>query len=366
MANLNLQSTLGFPYGHIRVATASVTNTLIDASGERVAWVFQIPNDCGATLTITTLLFRYGARTGTPPVYRISLQAIGGDGFPDGTVLGGGSPASATFTPPADTTWNGTVQAITLDNSYAAAPGELIAIVIDYSSGTISGSHNSSFTVGSSGDWTDAVRPNFPYPSSYNGSAWAFISATNPYYGFRTATKSYGFPQLNIATTTLGTNGHRACLKYTHPASAGGPYQIAGFDFVGQTPASGANTWKFAMWNAAGTALVTGATLDSDYGCFPGNSGRLMRVWFTDATLPTLLPGVPYYLGIERTNASCILNHVTMASAQDIGTCGGDPGICLATWDGSSWTDTTTARPDVQPIFASQTFSARSRFQLGI
>ena len=49
--------------------------------------------------TLTTGCFLYGLRTGTPPTYRAALEAVGTDGTPDGTALGGGSPASVTFTP---------------------------------------------------------------------------------------------------------------------------------------------------------------------------------------------------------------------------------------------------------------------------
>src|SRR5262245_6559267 len=82
-------------------------------------------------LVISRLGFRYGTRTGTPPTYRISLQGVDGSGLPDGTIKGGGSPASATFTPPADTSWNSTWQWINLSNTYTTANrGEKLATVI--------------------------------------------------------------------------------------------------------------------------------------------------------------------------------------------------------------------------------------------
>jgi hypothetical protein len=126
--------------------SVSFTNFTINSSAgtaDIVVWCFQ----ADTTDAITDLGFRYGARTGTPPTYRISLQGASTSGIgPDGTVLGGGSPASQTFTPPADTSINGLWQWKTLANSYTPTRGQFLCSVIEYSSGTIDGSNNSSFT----------------------------------------------------------------------------------------------------------------------------------------------------------------------------------------------------------------------------
>lgn len=72
-----------------------------------------------------------GGLTGTSPTYTVSLQAVNSDGVPMGTILGGGSPASADFT------ISSGVNEIVLDNPHSVTSGDDIAIVFDYSSGTI-------------------------------------------------------------------------------------------------------------------------------------------------------------------------------------------------------------------------------------
>src|SRR5438105_4685448 len=86
------------------------TSFALDQTTDQIEYIFQ----AAEAITITRLGFRYGTRTGTPPTYQVSLQGVDGTGVPDGTVKGGGSPASATFTPPADATWDATWRWVTL------------------------------------------------------------------------------------------------------------------------------------------------------------------------------------------------------------------------------------------------------------
>lgn len=97
----------------------------------------------------------------SPPVYQVSLQAIS-SGAPSGTILGGGSPASATVTPAAGWQW------VTLANPYTPALGDVLAAVIEYSSGTIDASHHAVFNIR-----LGSTTQDLPVPMTYNGSTWA-------------------------------------------------------------------------------------------------------------------------------------------------------------------------------------------------
>src|SRR5688572_26797065 len=187
----------------VDAAFQTATNVSLDASNDGVGWVFQA-NSADA---ITHLGFRYGARTGTPPTYRISLQSpTAAGGLPDGTVLGGGSPASGTFTPPADATWDGTWQWVALTNSYTPSRGQLLVSAIEHSSGTVDGSNFSSFTRQVTGFRMD---DGFPYSCILTAGTWA--KSTMPCFGYRTANGRYGYiGQSAYATNTAGTNGHRS------------------------------------------------------------------------------------------------------------------------------------------------------------
>lgn len=97
----------------------------------------------------------------SPPVYLADLQSVA-SAAPSATVLGGGSPASATFTPAAGWQW------ITLANPYTPALGDIVAAVIEYSSGTIDASHHAVFNLRIGNNATD-----LPVPMSYNGTVWS-------------------------------------------------------------------------------------------------------------------------------------------------------------------------------------------------
>src|SRR5574342_1044592 len=129
-------------------ATSSgfATSTL-NASGIKIAMIWQNPY---TSIPYSTVGYYYNSRTGTPPTYKIGLQGVDSSGNPDGIYKTNGSECSATFTPPADTTWNNTWRTETLTAGYTPAIGEFVALVIEYSSGTINGLNNSEFGTG----WT--------------------------------------------------------------------------------------------------------------------------------------------------------------------------------------------------------------------
>ncbi len=328
----------------IAISTSVFSNLLIDSSGDKLAVAFQ----ADVADTITHLGFRYGVRTGTPAVHKISLQGVGTTGLPDGTVKGGGSPASKTFTPPADTSWNSTWQWVQLDNSYTTTRGEMLAWVIEYSSGTVDGSNNSTFTYLATN--TAESRISVPYPLIDSTGSWAKQNAGYPVWGYKSASNAYGLPILTVPSTvtTLGTNGHRAALKFTLPAGSGDTFKVAGAIFSVSTPASA--DWKFGLWDAAGS-VIQDVTLDADYTSAIGSAFRSHRVIFDESSLTALNFGTAYYLGVERTTVSCALAQVDVSAANDLKALAGGDGFHLATWNGSAWSDVATARPFVKPIF---------------
>ena len=124
-----LKMSVGSPW--LVTATPGVTAFTLNQSTDQAEFIL----DSVANGSITRVGFRPSAKNGTATTWKISLQ--GGDGAtgnPDGTVKGGGTPASATFTNAALTA--GSWIWITLDNAYTIAYGESFSIVIAYDSGT--------------------------------------------------------------------------------------------------------------------------------------------------------------------------------------------------------------------------------------
>ncbi len=318
-------------------------NTL-DASGERIAYVYSISE----AATLTHAGFRYGVRTGTPPTYRISLQSLDATGLPSSTVLGGGSAASATFTPPADATWNSTWQWIALDNSLAVARGDLICIVIEYSSGTINAGNSSSFTRHATQQSSNGI----PYSLTHDGASWTKQAASGIVAGVKSASKTFGYPWESFTNATVTTNGHKLAMKLTRPAGAGDTFTIVGLRFNGRVNASG--TYVVGVWNAAGTAQQS-VTLDSDAQAAPAASDCAFEVFFSDVSLTALSYGTTYYCGIQHDGVTVGLTTIDYDSSAEMTASHGGGDCCLSTWSGASWADTDNKRPIVEPIFADET-----------
>lgn len=323
-------------------SSAAFETFALDGTGDRVAWTFMPPEDH----IITALAVPVGSRTGTPPTYRVSLQGVDlTTGNPDGTVLGGGSPASATFTPPADTTWNGTVQWITLSNSYTVARGTMYAIVIDYSSGTCDASN---CTTINNGHQNVGPRYGNVIAQQYNGATWSKRDIA-PVYGYRTSTDSYGNPVANFFTstfsldTTSGNGGDERGMKFNLPGGWGDTFKIRGVRWIGQMSATG-KTITATLYS--GTTVLQDVTIDSDTA--QGATAFKTFTAFFDATSLTALNfGSDYYVAIKanETASNLGLFGVNLAAAQDRECYGlGLNSVWAFRTDSGAWDETVTTR----------------------
>jgi hypothetical protein len=314
----------------------------LDSSSDKWAAVFQVPEDA----TITHLGFRYGARTGTPPTYRISLQSLDATtGFPDTTVLGGASPASGTFTPPADATWNGTWQWVALDNSYAAVRGQVLAMVIDHSSGTIDASNRSSYTFEvSNANWYGAGVWTFPYNVWDQGAGYAKRTG-HPIFGVRTASARYGFPLESFYDTlSAATNGHRQAMKFTLPAGWGSTFKVVGVRGHFRLAHSVTSAAKIALWSAS--SELQAISIDSDNVSSATSQIGMAEFYFDEASLTELSFGTTYYIGVEVTNTiACELRGIQLDSADDLSAYPGGDQFYFSSYNGSAWSDDQTVRP---------------------
>jgi hypothetical protein len=320
-------------------------NHTLDANNDGVGWAIQARD----ALAITHIGFRYGARTGTPPVYVATLEGLATTGLPDGTDVGGGSPTAATFTPPADATWDSTWQWIALTNSYTPTRGQVLAPTIRYSSGTVDGSNNSSITSHTS-NFINNGAIGFPQALRLTAASWARQSAF-PTCALRTASTRYGFPiEALYVTRSASTVGHRQALKFTLPAGSGDTFKIKGLRFSGSPAAAAGKNPVFGLWSAS-TTLQT-FTGDTDWSQSPSGA-MTYDVLFDEATLETLSFGTAYYLGIEvadAVNGGVLINGLQLDSASDLDADPGGANFHFATYDGATWTDDDTVRPYVELI----------------
>jgi hypothetical protein len=343
VANLQIAST---PHGY-PVTTPSFNNQVFSASSTKLGVIFQAQS----AEPITALLARYGVRTGTPPAHKISLQGVDISGNPDGTVKGGASPASKVFTPPASTAWDGTVQTFTLDNSYTPAAGDWLAWVLEYSSGTIDASNNSSWTRSVSN--IGSGRYTVPY-TLLNTGTWARTGTALAVWGWKGATNTFGFPLLAVNATSATVDGNRVAMRFTLPSGAGTSIGVAGLRLNLSTPAAGGQNYIVGIWDDAGTALQT-ITIDSDYISINGITILQGEAWFSSPA--TLTDGTVYYAGVQRSGTNLGITTLDFANANDLTAMPGGSGFYLATWNGSAWSAVQTSRPFVELMLSDMTAS---------
>ena len=333
------------PYCTGGTTTLTGTSVYLDAEAEKEGYVFRMPK----AMTITHLGVRFVSYTGTPPTYRISVQGVSAaDGNPDGTIKGAGN-CYATFTPPGDASWNNTFQWFALGTSYSAAQGELLSVVMDWSAGTIDASNRSQILEYWSGQMDDVSLT--PYATNYV-SSWTKRNMTCSFGIKDAASPTYVYGRPNCTTTNgtaLATNGHRAALKFTLPSWFCSSAKICGLRILMLGEGAGGSA-KFGLWSASG--VLQDITLDADCLVNPGSTYQLVEAYFDESPLATLTAGTTYYLGIERVAAGTTLYEHRVTTASDLKAFPMGDGWILSTYNGSAWSDVTTTRPYIVPIFS--------------
>lgn len=331
--------------GLMFASSPSASNHLVDASNEGAAFVF----DTRTTNTITHLGFRYGARTGTPPTFIIGLEGVSTTtGFPDGTYKTNGGNCSGTFTPPADTSWDGLWQWVALSNTYPPTLTERLALTIRHSSGTVDASNNSSFTT----NWSNLapVLASLPYAVRNTGGTWASQTSA-PGFGVRTANERYGAIIPNLYTTrSASTIGHRQAMHVVLPAGFGSTYRVLGIRACASVASALGKAPLAKIWSAS--SALASKTIDTDQiGSATSGAYRTIETYFDTAV--NLNFGTDYYFGFEvadAASAGVLIYGTQYASADDKATDESGAYCSLATYNGSSWTDDNTVRPWMELI----------------
>lgn len=323
---------------------ANFTSFTLDATTDQLEFVFRMPE----AATITRLGFRYGLRTGTPPTYIASLQGVDGSGNPDGIIKGGGTPASVTFTPPANATWDGTYRNVTLDNSYAAVRGEELALVIAYSSGTVNGSNNSSII--SRGD---GVITNYPYVIENNAGSRS-RPAAHTIFSVGSASKWFGLPVLTSTTVTFDstTTPDEIGMRFNMPGGFGDTYKVVGVS--ARLRLAAGTTMVVALYD--GTTALQNVTIDGD-AARTAAAGRNHDIYFDEVSLSTLNFGSTYRVAFQPQNAGTFtLDYASFNANEDLSAYdSGEEFYYTSRTDAGAWTDDTARRPVMELILADWT-----------
>lgn len=323
------------PLGPTWSSSPAWTSLALNSSTRKVSGIMQIPGGSAAQ-TITRLACRTGTITGTSPVYRISLQGVDALGLPDGVIKGGGLPVIKTFTP---ATANAVIL-LTLDNSYAGAPGEWVSVVVDYSSGIVDATNHAQFgyTIGSSLDC--GLQP---YGMDFQ-AAWTKRNEAGP-FGLGTAGELWGeglFDSVATLTFANASSPNEYGMAFAVPAYFGSIGLRGLISAVSGPTTGGTSTLSlYAGSGAADTTLLASVVIYHDM--LQGN--RRQPLLFDDPTLPVLTGGASYRIALRADGTQTIAVYyqaVNSAAHWDAG-----PLLQNARYTtraGGTWTDTATRK----------------------
>jgi hypothetical protein len=325
------------------------THDLKNASSgaAKVGFIFQWPFSGQA---ITHVGYRQGTTTGTPASnsHRVMLETLDASGNPSGTDVGS---TSTTFTPVSAN--DNTAVWVALGSSYTPARGDFLALVIENNADTSANGITVALRYSSASESGIVL----PFASSFESSVWTKTSSAfrHPAFGLQTSTSRYGVLFESIQQRTVTTSGHRVACAFTVPTSICETYKLYGV--IGRLRAGTAgSTFRLGVWNAAGSLLQGGDQWDGDFKRALAGAD-INQHWF-NGTLATLNAGTKYYVGYEHDGQTVGMGVVQLTNADDrlmlseLGT-----GIAYASWNGSTWTETTTDFPRVRLHIDDLTFT---------
>lgn len=331
--NLNTFGSYNQPAG-----VSSETNVSLNASGIVHAMIAMV----GTTKTITKVQLRYTSRTGTPPEQKVGIETVGSDGYPTGTYYGGASPCRVLFTPPSDASWNNLTQELTLANPWTPTkPSDVFALTVRYSSGTINTSNFSSWLQSAAG--LNGGNRGMPYVATYNGSAWSKLNA-NPTYALVASDGTvYGQAyQQTYNTATADIPGYRSAKFFCRPGEIGSTFTVIGCRLNGRLGTASTGSCYLKIWNTSGTVLAS-SLIDTDWQGLNTGAATSSTLYF-DA--PAILSyGVKYYVGLEVISGPVYLTGMALSSSAAMSVFPDGLTSGLATYDGTSWTETASVYP---------------------
>ncbi|VTR96995.1 unnamed protein product [Gemmata massiliana] len=330
------------------IGTASSAS--MNAATASAAWFFQSET----TDPIVALAIRRTSGPGVVPTYRISLQGVDASGNPDGTIKASGN-ASNTFA--GGTTTLNQVTWLTLTSSYALGLGEKLCIVLEYSSGTIDGSNNMLVV----GTCTSGTGGPTKYPNAATGASGVYTrSAGTPFYGYRTATKTYGTPINGALTQNINSGATaEAGAKFSVFSGASGTYTIKRARFCFATTVA-AKTLTCTLYQGGGAGDTTAlASVDLDTDSIVNPSTAMLDFVFDDSPLPALNFGDTYRVAVSTPDASNeTMVGFIVTSASDMQGLAWGQNFTLSTRAGGNWTDTGTSRLFCEVILGDITFAS--------
>lgn len=324
-------------YFHAQGDTGEITvaGGQINANNGGLSWVFQAEE----AAIITRISLRVSAIATTPSAsLNVGLQSLT-TGAPSGNWLDGTTTSSTNFAAEAGASTG--VKTYTLPNSVTLTAGQMFAVVVRNPTAGWTGdisfnySHFSKFTVG------------IPYYSRRLSGTWGTRGSLFPshvFYG--SATKWYGLCGLSTAESSGTTPSGSTEYGWAITIPAGHPdLRLHNVYQKLVTYASG-GTWDVVIRDTAGTALQT-SSFDQDYTSPAGYYPCILSddVWLT--------AGTKYYIMFRAGTGVCPTPRVMtgFASAGLLSDVSNGVVCNVVSYNGTTFTETTTARPIGSLIF---------------
>jgi hypothetical protein len=317
----------------IRLATASPSTSVLDAVGEKIAYIVPVPK----TGNITTFDFR--ATNTTDGDYTVELQTVNTiTGMPTGDRYGGSSIETVTITVSGK-------QRVTFGTPASATKGDVIAVVITQS-GTASNSfprYNATIqqmphalTDLSTGTWALAAAAVYMISFGYSDGSFPYMPMC---YGSNNGVLSYSYG----STSTPDEYG----VVFTPP----GPLTLEGVWTYATFPAGQNVVFNLCSGLTNTTAVATLADLDGDLQLGAGAGWR--KTMFN--TPVNLTAGTVYILSASPSSTgSFVMRYWPFDSNAEMEASPGGKDVYQATRTdgGSTWTADTTKQLAMYPVFS--------------
>lgn len=303
----------------------------------KVYWFFQ-PTE---PVTISHLGFLYDIRSGTPPSYRLSLRLTDGSGLPANEIL-----TSRVFTPPPDTTWNGTFRWIEMLTPYKAGRGEDLCAVLEHFSGGINTSHASRVitSISNAGE----RKRYFPYFIG-NVAGVETRNGAQIVFGWKSMTRSYGLPITDLLLDSVNAPAQVGMRFLFHPAY-GRTFNISGARIQGRMSSTSGKSFDMVLYDEDNIELNR-VTFDCDHTVSSNTIDAVCEIRFDDVTLESLLFGKPYYIAFapNQADTNFALRAVQIQDTADMTALPGGANVFMVSRSTSSanWTEHEDRRPQV-------------------
>lgn len=329
---------------------AGADSFVIDASTDKVHWVFQAQETC----TADAVGFYYEGKTGTPVAHQIGIQGVATNGNGgDGTYLNSGN-AKVAFTP--DGTYsNNSWRKLTLGSTASLSRGVFYSLTME-PTGTPSGSHNFAVLYRVS----NSTTPSEAYSVTVNGGSASKVNYY-PIFAVYCGSTVLGYPGKGTVDHFWNNGTEERGIKFTIPSSLCSTVKLLGIGGFMRFGTGGTATLQLYNGGAAGdTTVLDDYSFDTD---MVGNSGfsQPRRLLF-DGTATTLTCGSTYRIsGKPAAGISANMITLNVDTNSDLGAYhAGAINYFYTLRDGGNWTDTNTARPAVWPILEDLTVPSGS------